>query len=248
MIWDECRGNQQLGPLAGTLYRLVESQEQIATMGYVDTLEEQAMLESMLEGSKPLYTNDLTAYHYLLSTPFRYPPLKWGSRFGSANEPSIFYGGKTINVTLAESAYYRFVFWHSMSGTPIKPQIKSEHSLFSVGYTSSKGVSLQTAPFNQYQSEISHPGQYSQSQQLGAAMKASGVEVFEYTSARDPHKEQCVGLFTARAFKSKKPNGMSLCLCETSAKEVRFKQLDSNAITSFKLDVFLLNDQLPMPA
>ena len=248
MIWDECQGAQQIGALAGTLYRLVESQEQIATMGYVDTLEEQALLELMLEGSKPLYKKDLTAYHYLLSTPFRYPPLKWGSRFGSANEPSLFYGGKTINVTLAESAYYRFVFWHSMSGAPIKPQIKSEHSLFSVDYQSSKGVSLQKAPFKQYQAEISHPGQYSQSQQLGAAMKASGVEAFEYTSARDPHKEPCVGLFTARAFKSKKPNGMNQCLCETSAKEVRFKQLHSNTITSFKLDIFLLNEQLPMPA
>ena len=36
-----------------------------------------------------------------------------------------------VDVTLAESAYYRFVFWNSMAGTPIKNQIRSEHSLFS---------------------------------------------------------------------------------------------------------------------
>lgn len=248
MIWDECHGAQQIEALAGTLYRLVESQEQIATLGYVDTLDEQALLESMLEVSKPIYKEDLTAYHYLLSTPFRYPPLKWGSRFGSANEPSLFYGGTTINVTLAESAYYRFIFWNSMSGKPIKQQIKSEHSLFTVGYKSSKGVSLQTAPFDQYEQEISHPNQYQQSQQLGSAMRAAGVEVFEYPSARDPQKENCVGLFTARAFKNKKPNNMTLWLCETTANEVRFKQLDSNTITSVKLDTFLIDDQLPMPA
>jgi len=248
VIWDACNGTQQIRPLAGTLHRLVESQEQIATLGYVDTLDEQALLESMLENSKPIYKEDLTAYHYLLSTPFRYPPLTWGSRFGPANEPSLFYGGKTINVTLAESAYYRFVFWNSMSGTPIKPQIKSEHSLLSVDYKSSNGVSLHKAPFDKYQHDINHPSQYSQSQQLGSAMRASGVEVFEYTSARDPQKEHCVGLFTAHAFKSKKPKSMTQWLCETSAHEVLFKPAESNIITRFKLDTFLINNTLPMPA
>ena len=248
MIWNTCSGSQQIGHLAGTLHRLVESQEQIATLGYVDTLDEQAVLESMLEGSKPIYKEDLNSYHYLLSTPFRYPPLKWGSRFGETTEPSLFYGGNTINVTLAESAYYRFVFWNSMSGTPIKQHIKSEHSLLSVNYQSSKGIRLQQAPFNQYKHDINHPSSYTQSQQLGAAMRAAGVEVFEYTSARDPQQETCVGLFTARAFKTKKPNNMSQWLCETTANEVLFKPADSNTISRFKLDLFLIGNQLPMPA
>ena len=107
MVWDACNGAQQIGSLKGTLYRLVESQEQVATLGYVDTLDEQALLEEMLESTKPVYREGLMTYHYLLSTPFRYPPLKWGSRFGAVHEPSIFYGGSTVDVTLAESAYYR---------------------------------------------------------------------------------------------------------------------------------------------
>ena len=248
MIWDACNGAQQIRPLAGTLHRLVESQEQIATLGYVDTLDEQALLESMLDHSKPIYKEDLTAYHYLLSTPFRYPPLKWGSRFGATNEPSLFYGGKTINVTLAESAYYRFIFWNSMSGAPIKPQIKSEHSLLSVDYQSPRGINLQQAPFDHYQKEISNPSQYSQSQLLGTAMRAAGVEVFEYVSARDQQQETCVALFTAHAFKNKKPNNMSTWLCETSAHEVLFKPASANTITRFKLDTFLVDNTLPMPA
>lgn len=248
MIWDACNGAQQIRPLAGTVHRLVESQEEIATLGYVDTLNEQALLESMLDNSKPIYREDLTAYHYLLSTPFRYPPLKWGSRFGAVNEPSLFYGGKTINVTLAESAYYRFIFWNSMSGIPIKPQIKSEHSLFSVNYQSPHGINLQQAPFDHYKKEISSPSQYSQSQPLGSAMRAAGVEVFEYASARDPQQETCVGLFTAHAFKTQKPNNMSTWLCETSAHEVLFKPASSSTIIRFKLDVFLANNTLPMPA
>ncbi len=248
MLWAACNGAQQVGNLTGTLYRLVESQEQIATLGYVDTLDEQALLEEMLEQTKPAYKEDLTAYHYLLSTPFRYPPLKWGSRFGGLHEPSLFYGGVSVEVTLAESAYYRFVFWNSMTGLPIKKQIRSEHSLFSVAYQSLRGVRLHQAPFDKYQHEIASPTEYTQSQQLGTAMRTSGVEAFEYPSARDPQKDICVGLFTARAFKHKKPKNMSLWLCETTANEVLFKQLGSNAITSFKLETFLLHAKLPMPA
>ncbi|BCG65846.1 MAG: toxin [Methyloprofundus sp.] len=248
MLWTACNGVQQIGYLSGTLHRLVESQEQIATLGYVDTLDEQALLEEMLENTKPVYKEDLTAYHYLLSTPFRYPPLKWGSRFGGVHEPSLFYGGSSVAVTLAESAYYRFVFWHSMTGTPIKNQIKSEHSLFSASYQSQHCISLQQAPFDHYTQEISSPTQYTQSQQLGSAMRAGGVEAFEYLSARDPQKGICVGLFTARAFRHKNPNNMSQWLCETTANEVLFKQLGSNTITSFKLAAFQVDAKLPIPA
>ncbi|WP_228704723.1 hypothetical protein [Acinetobacter haemolyticus] len=37
-LWQSCEGNKQVSPLSGTLYRLVESQEQIATRQLVDTL------------------------------------------------------------------------------------------------------------------------------------------------------------------------------------------------------------------
>jgi len=105
MIWQACRGPRHIGPVGGTLYRLVESQEQIATLSYVDTLEEQAVLESLIDTIKPPYPEGDAGYHYLLKTPFRYPPLPWGSRFGRTHEPDIFYGGCSIGPTLAESAY-----------------------------------------------------------------------------------------------------------------------------------------------
>lgn len=89
-LWQFCSGYSFITPLSGTLYRLVESQEQIATRQLVDTLEEQALLEEMLETVKPSYPGRLDHLHYLLKTPFRYPPLKWGSRFGRTFEPSIF--------------------------------------------------------------------------------------------------------------------------------------------------------------
>ncbi len=248
MIWENCQGEQYIGPLSGTLYRLVESQEQVATLGYVETLEEQALLEELLEGVKPSYPEQSDDLHYLLKTPFRYPPLAWGSRFGKTHEPSLFYGGCHIDTTLAESAYYRFVFWYSMTEKPPKPSIRSEHTLFSVDYRSQRGIRLQHPPFNQYHTQLTHPITYAITQQLGGAMREAKVEVFEYASARDPKQGHCVALFAPSAFRQKRPKQMSQWLCELSDSEVSFKQLAYNEITHFHLEQFLYEGELPMPA
>jgi len=107
-IWSRYHGAAHVTPLCGEVHRLVESQEQVATLTYVDTLEEQTLLESMLDNAKPPLPPGASGLHYLLSTPFRYPPLRWGSRFGRVHERGIFYGGLSRHTTLAESAYYRF--------------------------------------------------------------------------------------------------------------------------------------------
>lgn len=248
MIWEVCAGKQQIIPIHGELFRLVESQEQIATLGYVDTLEEQAMLEEMLEQLKPPYPEDAKEYHYLLKTPFRYPPLKWGSRFGRTSEPGIFYAGKSSDVTLAESAYYRFIFWSSMDANPVKENIRTEHSLFSVHYKTSQGVRLHTEPFTQFKEQLIHASSYYACQQVGTQMRGAGVEVFEYQSARDPENGICVGLFLPDAFVEKKPQGNSRWLCETSAREVAFKQLSSSRVSVYPIEMFLVDGYLPLPA
>jgi len=248
MIWQDCQGAQHIQAIAGTAWRLVESQEQIATLGYVDNLEEQALLEELLDGVKPPYPAQCDSYHYLLKTPFRYPPLQWGSRFGRVHEPGIFYAGCNTQATLAESAYYRFVFWYSINAAPVKPSITSAHSLFCVDYASARGIRLQTLPFDQYQPQLTHPQDYSATQQLGSDMRTSGVDAFEYTSARDPERNRCIGLFTPRALAQKKPREITQWLCELSANDVSFKQLGSKDIIRFPLADFLIDGQLPTPA
>lgn len=250
MIWSACDGSRHIQPLAGKLYRLVESQEQVATLGYVDTLEEQALLEELLDGVKPAYPAGAVEddFHYLLKSPFRYAPLKWGSRFGRIHEPSIFYGGGSVEVALAESAYYRFVFWSSMAAPPPKDRICTEHTLFSALYRTSRGLRLQEEPFVAYLPELTHPADYRQSQRLGTDMREAGVEAFEYPSARDPARGLCVGLFTLGAFPRKRPQEMSQWLCEVGGRGVAFKQVGSRAIISFLLDLFLVDDRLPLPA
>ena len=66
---------------SGDLWRLVESQSAVATLKLVDTLDEQAILEAELEGSKPLVPASWAHLDYLLATPFRYAPYRTGSRF-----------------------------------------------------------------------------------------------------------------------------------------------------------------------
>lgn len=259
--WKSIDWEKVIRPIHGTLYRLVESQEQIATRQLLDTLEEQALLEEMLDAVKPRYPENMAHLHYLLKSPFRYPPLKWGSRFGRTFEPSIFYGGCSVDVTLAESAYYRFIFWHSMQAPPPKPIMRSVHTLFSVDYKTQKGVQLQSAPFDQYHDVLRHPSNYSFAQSLGTVIRSQQVEVFEYCSARTTQNQDksqdkklniregiCVGLFTADSFCTNQPKERQQWFCDMSADGIIFKAVESSELIRLPLAQFLLDGVLPMPA
>ena len=154
--WAACLEHAGLEPLGGSALRLVESQEQVATVRLVG-LAEQAVLEDLLEASKPRLPRPAAHLHYLLSTPFRYPPLKYGSRFGRRTEPSLFYGSRALSAVLAEAAYYRFVFWSGMQTAPTKP-LATQHSLFSTKITTARGLRLQRPPFAQHHALLAHRG------------------------------------------------------------------------------------------
>lgn len=251
MQWHSIVIDEQIQPISGILYRLAASQEQVATLGYVDTLEEQVLLESMLEDSKPNYPEEVEQDHpfdYLLKTPFRYPPLEWGSRFGQIHEPSLFYGGSSVRVTLLEAAFYRFVFWRSMQAEPPKPQLRTQHTLFSARYASQLAVKLDQLPFTAYTRLLTDPSRYEESQRLGQTMRASGVQAFQYASARDPQKETCIGLFSPEPFVDAKPLEKNHWFCELTATQVSFKRKGDHHIHTFLLDDFLLDGELPIPA
>jgi hypothetical protein len=248
VIWQACAGEQHITPLTGCLFRLVESQEQAATLSLVDTLAEQALLEQLLEDTKPAMPEAAEPLHYLLKTPFRYPPLKWGSRFGGVHEPGIFYGGGSVAATLAESAYYRLLFWHSIDAAPVKPVLRSAHTLFSASYRTARGICLQLPPFEQYQRQLTDKANYSHTQQLGSAMRSAGVELFEYRSARARQPELCVGLFSPTAFASTQPSTTSQWLCELSGEQVLFKQAGDSTVHQFSATQFHVNGSLPLPA
>lgn len=89
--WRELIDTVSASPLAGTLHRLVQSQEQIATMELVGKdHQKQSILEELLDACKPPYLAGTEHRDYLLRSPWRYAPVDYGSRFGSATEASIF--------------------------------------------------------------------------------------------------------------------------------------------------------------
>ncbi|MCC3263614.1 RES family NAD+ phosphorylase, partial [Paenibacillus polymyxa] len=83
------------------------------------------LLEELIETSKPQLPPSTETLHYLLKTPFRYPPLRWGSRFGRRHEPSLFYAALRLETAMAEAAYYRFVLWEGMASPPPSGRILS---------------------------------------------------------------------------------------------------------------------------
>ena len=108
-IWTQCAGASEIRALRLMPWRAVEGQHEVSTRKLVANAQEQALLEELIDRAKP---PDLTRgrLHYLLATPFRYPPLRWGSRFGTRQEQGIWYGSETRDAMFAEVAYYRFVF------------------------------------------------------------------------------------------------------------------------------------------
>ncbi|MFV2058119.1 MAG: RES family NAD+ phosphorylase [Thiohalomonadales bacterium] len=247
-IWQAVRETITPEYLQHQLLRVVESQEQIATNSLVDDLEKQAALEDMLEASKPTIASGGATLHYLLRTPFRYPPLPHGSRFAAKHEPSLYYGSWSEVTAFAETAYYRFLFWYGMSTAPPSKKLVSQHTIFSVQYKTKRGLKLQNSPFNQYQALITDRLNYANTQNLGHAMREHGITAFEYLSARDSDHGINAALFHASALASTEPNKQRQWICETSNDTVKFYSVADQATYSYSLNTFLIEGELPGPA
>lgn len=246
-LWETCQLAAAVQPIGGELWRLVESQEQIATMQLADSLEAQGLLEEMLDAVKPPPPPGSEHLHYLLYTPFRYPPLPYGSRYGRRHELSLFYGAQTQATVLAESAYYRLVFWHGTQ-TPTPAPIRSEHTLFSARYAAQRGLQLQSGFCSEHRAILIARSDYSATQALGSAMREAKIEAFEYPSARCPEGGTNVALFTPAAFAEPRPLEMQSWLCETDAEVVTFAQPRGRAVHRFPIKTFAVEGKLPWPA
>ena len=246
-IWDVAGGDEIIHAIGGQGFRMVESQEMVASSEIVSSLEKQALLEEMLEmESKPDYPAGTAHLHYLLASPFRYPPLSYGSRFGGRFEPSLFYGGATEHTTLCESAFYRFFFYYDMESPPLHGVLQSQHTLFKFHYQTEFGVKLQDTPFDSYQNTLRDPVSYKATQALGGAMRKAGVKGFEYRSARDPQGGINIALYDATPLTRKKPQDERQCLGQVGETEVIFSI--ERSVTRFALEQFLVDGSLPRPS
>jgi hypothetical protein len=244
-IWTQCAGGSELRPLRLLPWRAVEAQHLVSTRKLVDTLEEQELLEELIDGAKPPVPL-ARPLHYLLSTPFRYPPLSWGSRFGSATERGIWYGAEGVQTVFAEVAYYRLLFLEGTSadlGTVVTPL-----TLFRVRVHSQAGIDLAAAPFDAHRDVIASPVSFAESQALGRAMRAAGVEVFRYPAARDSAGGIGVGVFTPSAFGNARPRDEQTWICTATHTRIEFVRTHARTAFVFARAQFEVQGELPLPA
>ena len=254
-IWTRCGATANLAPLAGRAWRVVEGQHVVSTRKLVDSDAEQQLLEELIERAKPPVPDEpeFAGLHYLLSTPFRYPPQRHGSRFGSRRERGLWYGSESRPTAFAETAYYRLLF---LAGTAAElPLVLVDLSAFTVPVRTERGVDLDSDAFAADRDEISSPVRYDAVQRLGTEMRAAGVEAFRYRSARDPTGRCNLALFTPRAFGARRPASPETWLCATSREAVEFSPRDvmrarrrSTDSLRFLRTVFLVDGELPAPA
>jgi hypothetical protein len=202
-------------------YRVVESQQHVTTLCLTDSPDEHDILERMIEASKPPKPADCEIDDYLLFTPFRYPPLHDGTRFGSAAERSLFYGSVAINTAFSEVAYRRFKFIDDST---------ADFEPFQVHYTSfifiafsTKCVDLTYEPFALHRNDISHRTNYKASQMLGKLMRDCHTELFIYDSARTEGLN--IGVFTPQIF-TKRSSSHKQWICHTDKNSVTFYDYD----------------------
>jgi hypothetical protein len=172
--------------LTSRAWRTVEAQHRVSTMKLVDSLAEQALLEVIIDGTKPPVPADCRHLHYLLSTPFRYgAPYPQGSRFRRAGlTAGVFYASRTPETAIAEMAFHRLLFFADSPKTPW-PLNAAEYTVFASEIRTRAAIDLGKPPFDRDAADWTHTTDYSACQQFVDLAREVGVEIIRYPSARD---------------------------------------------------------------
>ena len=164
-------------------WRGVEAQHVVSTMRLVDTPEEQDLLESLLEGSKPALPHTARPKHYLLITPFRYNPAH-ASRFRPPRSKGQWYGAESIYGACAEVAYWRHRFIIDSTGLQDEVLL-TEHSFFRARIEGTS-IDLMSEPWVGARAAWTHGSDYSATHAVAAAAREREVQWLGYESARAP--------------------------------------------------------------
>lgn len=186
------------------LWRGVEAQHRVATMRLVDDLDEQALLEQLLEDSKPPLPPEAGRVHYLLFTPFRYVS-PWPSRFRRPNEPGAWYGADEPATVAAELAHWRWKFFIDSDAFEGE-QLVTEHTFFQAHFRGSE-LDITVPPASEHRGVWRDPNDYSACHALATRVRslASPVQAIRYESARR-EGGLCQVVFDVRALAIPDPN------------------------------------------
>ncbi|WP_421578521.1 RES family NAD+ phosphorylase [Shinella sp. M31] len=205
-IWTPAALSSEARPFASSVWRFVEAQHRVSTLKLVDTLDEQALLEDILEESKPVLPPECAGLDYLLATPFRYGAIyPHGSRFRRAGRTlGVYYAALTVETALAEMAFYRLLFFSESPATPL-PANAADYTAFSAAVATKQAIDLTLPPLNRDAALWTHPTDYAACQSLADVARDGGLAAILYRSVRDPAAGNNLALLTAKAFAAPKP-------------------------------------------
>ena len=197
-------------------WRGVEAQHIVATMRLVDTLDEQAVLEQLLEASKPALQAGERPKHYLLATPFRYRSPS-ASRFRPAGAAGVWYGAETLQTAAAEVAHWRWCFLAASEGLRDQALV-TEHTFFQAKVRGT-AIDLTELPWLKRRAQWTHDTDYSATQALAKAARERGLQWIRYESARHPGG-RCSAVFDVEALHLPVPPIQQTWHCKTTLTSV----------------------------
>ena len=197
-------------------------------MALVDTVAEQAVLERLVESSKPPVPREVARLnlHWLLFTPFRYAPPPGGSRFRGPIDPGVFYGAEHARTACAEVGYWR---WRHLRDTPgIAAMPPRPQTVFKVP-VSGLAIDLREPPFWSDRARWTHRTDYRDCQAMGRLAREAQVQWIRYESVRDSRHGGCGAVLDAAAFATRTPveqQGWILTVTQTRVVWQRSDPLD----------------------
>ena len=203
--WTRDAPRSQYRSLKGCAWRLVESQHVVSTLGLVDSLDEQSLLEDILEETKPPIPAECQGLEYLLSTPFRYRPYPQGSTFRRAGLTlGVWYGAERFETAVAEMVFYRFLFYAESPDTPF-PDNPVDYTAFSVGVSSACALDLTKGSLANDHDNWTSLTSYTACQILADTARETGVEIIRFKSVRDPSGNANFAVLSCNAFSDPAP-------------------------------------------
>ena len=187
---------------SGRAWRAVEAQHVIVTARLTDSDAEQALLESLIDDAKPPITAKSSGLHWLLFTPFRYPPLPGGSRFRAAGNPGVWYGADARATACAELGYWR---WRFLMMSPALSHLPAQPQTLFQAQIKARTVDLTRGRLASSRAQWTNPNDYSACQSVARLSRAKSAAVIRYESVRDPEHRTCVAVLDWRAFERKRP-------------------------------------------
>ena len=187
-------------PYAGHAWRFVESQSFISTLKITDTLEEQRILEETIERFKPSIPARCRHLDFLLSTPFRYKPYPYGSRFRrSGSSLGVFYCSENEETAAAEMAFYRLMFFSQSPSTPW-PGNALTFTSFSVEIGTDRSIDTTRPELSLHRARWIEPIDYTACQALADEARCWNIDVIIFESVRDPDRKLNLAVLECHAF------------------------------------------------